>query len=84
MSDAQHYRTKAEVAQYQEKDPITHAKQVILDKKYASKKAIEEIDARVKQRVQECVDFADASPFADADWVFKGVYKQEDYPFIKD
>ena len=84
MSDAQHYRTKEEVAKYQEKDPINHAKQVLLDKKYATKKAVEEIDARVKQRVQECVDFADASPFAPSDWVFKGVYKQEDYPFIKD
>ncbi len=84
MSDAQHYRTKEEVAKYQEKDPVNHARQVLIDKKYASEKQIAEIDQRVKDRVKECVDYGEASPFAPADWVFKGVYKQEDYPFIKE
>ena len=32
MSDAQHYRTKDEVAEYQKIDPITACKEVILSK----------------------------------------------------
>jgi len=84
MSDAQHYRTKKEVAEYQKKDPITHVLNVLLDKKYATQKQIDEIDLRVKNLVKECVDFAEASPYTPAEWVYKGVYAQEDYPFIKD
>ena len=38
MSDAQHYRTKEEVEEYRKIDPITQVKEVILSKKYASKK----------------------------------------------
>jgi len=84
MSDAQHYRTKQEVAEYQKKDPITITLDTILEKKYATQKQIDEIDARVKALVKECVDFGEASPYTPAEWVFKGVYAQEDYPFIKD
>jgi pyruvate dehydrogenase E1 component alpha subunit len=84
MSDAQKYRTKDEVAEYQKKDPITHVLDIIKNKKYASEKEIETIDQRVKDLVQECVDFAENSPFAPAEYVFKGVYAQEDYPFIRE
>lgn len=84
MSDAQHYRTKDEVKEYQAKDPITHVLNVIKDKKYASEKDIEVIDAQVKERVKECVEFGENSDFPPAEWVYKGVYAQEDYPFIKD
>lgn len=84
MSDAQHYRTKEEVAEYQKLDPIIQVKDKLIENKWASEKQIEEIDARVKALVKECVDFADNSPFAPAEYVYKGVYAQEDYPFIKD
>ncbi len=84
MSDAQKYRTKAEVAEYKKLDPISHVLSIIEDKKYASKKEIETIIQRVKDKVKECVDFADNSPFPDADDLWKNVYSQEDYPFIKE
>ena len=38
MSDAQHYRTKDEVAEYKKIDPITKVKELILKKKYATQK----------------------------------------------
>ena len=47
MSDAQHYRTKDEVAEYKKIDPITKVKELILKKKYATQKHIDEIDSRV-------------------------------------
>lgn len=83
MSDAQHYRTKEEVATYQEKDPILIVKKMIEDKKWASKKQIEEIDDRVKELVNECVKFAEESDFPKPEALYQDIYTQEDYPFIR-
>ena len=82
MSDAQHYRTKEEVAGYQAKDPILIVENVIKDKKYASKKQLEEIEQKVKDLVNECVKFAEESDFPDPEDLYKDIYTQEDYPFI--
>ncbi|MCT4625353.1 MAG: pyruvate dehydrogenase (acetyl-transferring) E1 component subunit alpha [Schleiferiaceae bacterium] len=84
MSDAQKYRTKDEVAEYQKIDPITQVLDVIKSKKYASDKAIEEINQKVKDLVAECVEFGNNSPFPDQEELWQGVYSQEDYPFIKE
>tara|TARA_B100001115_G_scaffold184921_1_gene189867 strand:+ start:3174 stop:4172 length:999 start_codon:yes stop_codon:yes gene_type:complete len=83
MSDAQHYRTKEEVAEYQKRDPIGIVHKVIQDKKYATEAELKEIEDRVKELVNECVQYADESPFPDASNLYKNVYIQEDYPFIK-
>ena len=53
MSDAQHYRTKAEVEEYRKIDPITQVKDIILKKKYLSEEEIATIDAEVKAQVAE-------------------------------
>lgn len=84
MSDAQHYRTKEEVAEYQKIDPITQVLDIIKQNKYATDAEIETIDQRVKDLVQECVDFAEASPYPDKEELWQHIYVQEDYPFIKE
>ncbi|MGB0376047.1 MAG: pyruvate dehydrogenase (acetyl-transferring) E1 component subunit alpha [Flavobacteriaceae bacterium] len=82
MSDAQHYRTKEEVEEYRKIDPISQVKQVILDKKYASEDEIAVIDARVKQKVKECEEFAENSPYPETSLMYEAVYEQKDYPFL--
>lgn len=82
MSDAQKYRTKDEVEEYQKIDPIVQVKEEILDKKYASEDDIKEIDKRVKDRVKECEKFADESDFPELNVMYDVVYEQENYPFI--
>jgi pyruvate dehydrogenase E1 component alpha subunit len=82
MSDAQHYRTKDEVAEYQKIDPILTAKDMLFKKKWATEAELEAIDARVKDLVAECVDFAEKSPYPDAEELWQHVYVDEDYPFI--
>lgn len=82
MSDAQKYRTKDEVKEYQKIDPISQVKELILDKKYATEDDIKEIDQRVKDKVSECEKFADESDFPDKNIMYDVVYEQEDYPFI--
>ncbi|MBZ9788441.1 pyruvate dehydrogenase (acetyl-transferring) E1 component subunit alpha [Psychroflexus sp. CAK57W] len=82
MSDAQKYRTKDEVKEYQEIDPISQVKKILLDKKYASEEDIKKIDKQVKDKVSECEKFADESDFPDKNVMYDVVYEQEDYPFI--
>ncbi|WP_424495140.1 pyruvate dehydrogenase (acetyl-transferring) E1 component subunit alpha [Salinimicrobium sp. GXAS 041] len=82
MSDAQQYRTKEEVAEYQKIDPITQVRDIIKDKKYASDKDIKEIDKRVKDLVSECEKFADESDYPDKNVMYDVVYEQKDYPFL--
>ena len=82
MSDAQKYRTKDEVEEYQKIDPISQVKKTLLDKKYASEDDIKEIDKRVKDKVSECEKFADESDYPDKNVMYDVVYEQEDYPYI--
>ena len=83
MSDAQHYRTKDEVAEYKKIDPITQILDIIKDKKYATTEEIEKINQEVKDKVKECEKFADESPYPEVSQLHDVVYEQEDYPFIK-
>lgn len=84
MSDPQKYRSKDELEEYKEKDPIETTKAVLLTVYQLPESAIEEINERVKQVVDECVRFAEESPWPDDSELLKDVYKQVDYPFIVD
>ena len=83
MSDAQHYRTKDEVAEYKKIDPITKVKELILKKKYATQKQLDEIDLRVKDMVKECEKFAEESSYPEKNIMYDSVYEQDNYPFLK-
>lgn len=82
MSDAQQYRTKEEVAEYQKIDPITQVRDIIKKNKYATDKEIKEIDKKVKDLVAECEKFAEESDFPDVQQLYDVVYEQKDYPFL--
>lgn len=82
MSDPQKYRTKEEVNEYKEIDPLTQVLATIKAKKYASQKVLDEISDRVKAQVAESVTFAEESPEPGPEELYKDVYAQADYPFI--
>ena len=82
MSDAQHYRTKDEVAEYKKIDPITQVKDLILKKKYSTKEELSKIDDKVKNKVKECEKFAEDSDYPDINLMYDAVYEQNDYPFL--
>jgi pyruvate dehydrogenase E1 component alpha subunit len=84
MSDPQKYRTKEELEEYKEKDPIEHVLNVLTTEYQVSEADIEVINNRVKDQVEESVKFAEDSPWPDNDELLKDVYIQEDYPFITD
>ena len=82
MSDPQKYRTKEEVAEWMEQDPIEHCLRVIKENKWLTAKQIEEIDAWVKNEVEESVKFAEESPYPDADELYEDIYQEPNYPYI--
>jgi pyruvate dehydrogenase E1 component alpha subunit len=84
MSDPAKYRSKEEVEEYKEKDPIDHVLNVIRENNYATEAEIEAINEKVKAVVEESVAFAENSPWPDESEVYKDIYTQEDYPFIMD
>jgi len=84
MSDPQKYRTKDEVNEYQEKDPITHVKNILLDQKWMTADEIKAVEKEVKVEVEEAVKFAEESPLPEPHELYEDVYTQEDYPFVKD
>lgn len=84
MSDPQKYRSKEEVQEYQQKDPIEYVLRVIRDNKYLSETEIEAIEADVKSVVDESVKFAEESPLPDASELYEDIYMQQDYPYVKD
>jgi pyruvate dehydrogenase E1 component alpha subunit len=84
MSDPAKYRTKEEVEEYKQKDPIETTLATILKKKYATEAEIEAINERIKKEVDDCVTFAEESPFPDASELYTDNYVQPDYPFILD
>ncbi len=84
MSDPQKYRTKEEMEEYKLKDPVESVLHKLKDDYKIAEKDIEVINERVKAQVEEAVQFAEESPWPDDSEVYKDVYIQEDYPFIKD
>jgi pyruvate dehydrogenase E1 component alpha subunit len=53
-----------------------------MDKKYATEEEIEVIEQRVKDLVQECVDFAEESDYPPVQQLYDVVYTNKNYPFI--
>lgn len=84
MSDAQTYRTKEEVKEYQTQDPIEKVLVTIKKNNWLSEADIEVIEKRVESIVAESVKFGEDSPYPTADELYKDVYTQTDYPYIKE
>jgi pyruvate dehydrogenase E1 component alpha subunit len=84
ISDPAKYRTKEEVEEYKAQDPIVQCMHSILEHKMATEEELKEIEEKVKQQVEDCIKFADESPFPSPEEALKDVYVQEDYPFILD
>lgn len=84
MSDPAKYRSKDEVEEYKEKDPITEVLKVIETNAWATEAEIEVINEKVRLQVEECVQFAEDSPWPDDSELYKDIYVDENYPYITD
>jgi pyruvate dehydrogenase E1 component alpha subunit len=84
MSDPAKYRTKEEVEEYKQRDPINQVRNTILEQKFATEEELEAIDERVKNEISDAVKFAEESDFPDDSELLKDIYAEDDYPFITD
>lgn len=84
MSDPAKYRTKEELEQYKERDPLAAVKHAILENKYADDQWFEKEDAAVKRLVDEAVKFAEDSEYPNPEELYMDVYVQSDYPYVVD
>ncbi len=82
MSDPAKYRSKEEVQEYKDRDPIEYVRAKLIDNKWATAEELKAIDDKIKQDVLGYVKFAEDSPYPDPSEAYKDVYVQEDYPYI--
>jgi len=74
MSDPGNYRTRAEIERYQERDPIKLFAASLKEENIMSAKEFDEMEAKVKQQVENSLRFAEESPFPEPDELYKDIY----------
>ncbi len=84
MSDPAKYRSKEEVEEYKERDPIQTVLNTIMENNWATEAEIEAIADKIKNIVENSVKFAEESPFPADDELYKDIYTDQTYPFITD
>ena len=82
MSDAQTYRTKDEVKEYQLQDPIEKVIVTLKKNNWIDDAGIEAMEEKIKAIVNESVQFAEESPYPEVDELYKDVYAEPNYPYI--
>ncbi len=73
-SDKQRYRTKEEVKEWQERDPIAGLAQRMLEAGLLDETALEHMQAEVDAEIAAAIDFAKESPEPDPATILEGVY----------
>lgn len=74
MSDPGNYRTRAEIAKYQERDPIVLFKDSLKEAKVFSDKDFDEIENQAIEAVDKALKFADESPLPNESELLTDVY----------
>jgi pyruvate dehydrogenase E1 component subunit alpha len=75
MSDPAKYRTREEVQKVrEEKDPIDHVRDLLVQGKHATEEDLKAIDKKIKATVNESAKFAQNSPEPDASELWTDIY----------
>jgi len=62
MSDPAKYRSKEEVKEFRERDPVTQLKGYLIDHKIFTEDDYKDLDKKIKAKIEEAVKFAEESP----------------------
>ena len=81
VSDPAKYRSKEEVKEYKEKDPINVLEKKLIKDKIATEAAIKKIKDAVKEEIDASVEFAENSSYPDPSELYTDNY-HGDYPFL--
>ncbi|MGH2911416.1 MAG: thiamine pyrophosphate-dependent enzyme, partial [Solirubrobacteraceae bacterium] len=80
MADPEAYRTKEEVEQWRERDPIPAFGDLLEGVGALTKEQREQIDTDAMRQVEEAVEFAERSPFPEASALYEDVYVMDEHP----
>jgi TPP-dependent pyruvate/acetoin dehydrogenase alpha subunit len=73
--DAAHYVPHGLFEEWAKLDPISRLRDKMLGEGWADQSALDEVDARVRQEVDEAVAWAEQSPHPDPQSLLDGVYE---------
>ncbi|MFO0951832.1 MAG: pyruvate dehydrogenase (acetyl-transferring) E1 component subunit alpha [Isosphaeraceae bacterium] len=73
MSDPMKYRTKEEADKAKERDPIVLYETILKERGWIDESALNEMHERVKEEVQEAIDFAESAPNPTPEALFEDI-----------
>lgn len=73
-SDSEAYRTRDEVKEWKERDPIPRFASALLDHEFLTEDEWDELEANAEQAIEGALEFAEASPEPDLSTIEEGVY----------
>ena len=82
VSDPAKYRTKEELEEYKQRDPIAGLEARMLDAGIVDQAWIDEMQEKIKSEIDDAVEFADNSPYPDPSELYTDNYVQDDYPYL--
>ncbi len=77
MADPEEYRTKEEVEEWRQRDPIASFSKRLEEEGVLSEEEIEKLDQQAIETIDEAVKFADESPFPELDSLYDDIYVLE-------
>ncbi len=76
--DDRTYRTREEVEEWKQRDPILRFQKYLKDKKILTQEMIDEVEARAKKEVDEAQVFAEAAPYPPEENALGAVYAPDE------
>ena len=83
VSDPAKYRTKEEVQEYKDVDPVKIVEMKLI-KEFEAEEEVKKIKELIKNEIEEAVQFAEESEYPDPSELYTDNYVEPDYPFIRD
>jgi len=84
VSDPAKYRTKEELDNYKEKDPVLVIQEKIVNQKIATQAEVDEIIEAINNEIELAMEFAENSSYPLPSELYEDNYTQKDYPYITD
>ena len=78
-----HYRTKEEVQEQKEQDPIRPYADILKAAGLVDQQAVEDLDRKAREVTEQAIQFADASPEPSPDALFEDVYSMPYGPYTR-
>jgi pyruvate dehydrogenase E1 component alpha subunit len=73
-SDRQRYRTREEVKEWQQRDPIARLEKWLVEAGLYAEETVEAVGVEAQETIDESVEFAEAADDPDPESILEGVY----------